>query len=301
MEKTQEIILSTVIFFDLFDFPLKTEEIQTYLGRNEQGENLLKSWSEKGLIEQQEGYWFLKGREKLVHIRQEREERAKKLWKKVDRYLWLMRSIPFIRMIAVCNNLSYNNPSEKSDIDLFVVTEKNRLFTARTLVTFWLHLFGVRRHGKKIIGRFCLSFFITENHLNLEAIKLQPHDTYLAYWIMNLKPILGENTYKNFMKANRKWLSEYFPHFNTLSEKRELATNTDNLRSTQEKILNSPFGQFLENILRSWQLKRARNKAKKLQIHPPAVIINDQILKFHDGDARKKIQNQFLSRFRNSI
>lgn len=103
------------------------------------------------------------------------------------------------------------------------------------------------------------------------------------------------------MEANRKWLSEYFPNFNTLSEKRELATNTDNLRNTQEKILQSPLGQFLENILRTWQLKRARNKTKKLEIHPPAVIINKNILKFHDKDARKKIQDQFLSRFRNSI
>lgn len=51
--------------------------------------------------------------------------------------------------------------------------------------------------------RFCLSFFITEEAMNFESIRLQPNDPYLDRWIYTLIPLVNKNaTYEHFMEAN---------------------------------------------------------------------------------------------------
>jgi len=50
---------------------------------------------------------------------------------------------------------------------------------------------------------FCLSFFITEEHLNFDDIRLQPDDPYLDRWMYTLIPLVNKNaTYEHFMKVN---------------------------------------------------------------------------------------------------
>ena len=69
--------------------------------------------------------------------------------------------IPGLRMVAICNSLSMYASDADSDIDLFVVTEKNRLWFVRILMTIVFQILGVRRHGNHVAKRFCLSFFST--------------------------------------------------------------------------------------------------------------------------------------------
>jgi hypothetical protein len=54
-----------------------------------------------------------------------------------------------------------NCNSEDSDIDLFVVTEKNRLWLVRILITIIFSVLMVRKTKTKHKKRFCLSFFVT--------------------------------------------------------------------------------------------------------------------------------------------
>jgi hypothetical protein len=80
-----------------------------------------------------------------------------------------------------------------SDIDLFVVTSPRRLWTVRILMTLVFQLLGVRRYGKKIAGRLCLSFFSTTDGLDMSEIALDGGDPYLATWVKYLSPILDKN------------------------------------------------------------------------------------------------------------
>jgi len=65
----------------------------------------------------------LKGRITLPEARKTHKFIAEKLWNRVKFYSNSMQKMPFIRMIAVCNNLAYDNANEKSDIDLFIVVK----------------------------------------------------------------------------------------------------------------------------------------------------------------------------------
>ncbi|MBI2453449.1 hypothetical protein HYV56_01970 [Candidatus Peregrinibacteria bacterium] len=321
----EKAIIGTVAYFDLFDFPLKEEELKAYLlrykktfygGRHTIFERLysLKRENVYASLRKVNNYYTLKDRENIITIRQEREIRSKKLWKKIQFFGSILSVVPFVRLVAVCNNLAYNNASGKSDIDLFVITDRNYLFLARFLVTFLLHISGVRRHGKHVYGRFCLSFFINENHLNLEKIVLSPQDIYLAYWMRTLKPLFGQKTYQKFLEANEKWLKDYFdcPHDhlkNLISSPANLSGNHNlHLSIKNDEIEINPlfaiqkifefiikifFGFLIEKGLKAWMKKRAEKKAKKLNKTFPFVVIEDNILKFHDKDRREEFQKKW--------
>ncbi|MFA6527931.1 MAG: hypothetical protein WCT46_00095 [Candidatus Gracilibacteria bacterium] len=287
----KQAILSTFAFFDIFDYPLTKDEVEEYLYKLPPDTHQIDIYlRESPSISYSDGLYCLKGREENFVKTQERKEIAKKLWKKIDRFRKIFDMIPFIRMIAVGNNLSYDNPTKKSDIDLLIVTKPGRIFTARTLVTFWTHLFGSRRYGEKIKNRFCLSFYITEDNLNLEKISLEGQDIYLAYWIKNLQPISGDyHTYIDLIDTNRKYLSGFF-QTPVNYQKRHYRQNkglVKSLRIFQENLLSKNLGNKIESWLKKWQLKRMHKKLEELDKKEASIIISNQILKFHNVDRRE--------------
>lgn len=287
----QESILKTIAFFDLFDFPLTAEEIQEHLFNYSKEVHIKEI---KGTLAEMEDalshihdYYTLKGREKLVDTRKARKFIAEKLWGRTRQYGQYITKVPFVKMVAVCNNLAYDNPSEQSDIDLFIVIEKGRMWTTRLLVTTILHFFGVRRYGDKVSGRFCLSFFVTPEEMDMEKIKLQPSDPYLAYWTKLLTPIYGKETYQEFIEKNKDWLKKHYnmkiPDIDT---KKFSFTHQNKGKRFFEWLLKGKIGHAIEGLIKKIFKKRTLNKAKNLD-EKAHVIIKDTMLKFHNQDRRK--------------
>lgn len=292
-------ILKTIQFFDIFDYPLKAEEIQRYLYQRPKALHIkevkgtLAGMSEIVTLKE---YYLLKGREEIIRTREGREFRSEQYWNKVKFYGLHMRRVPFIKMIAVCNNLSYHNASEKSDIDLLIVTTPGRLWTARILLTLLLQFFGVRRHGDKIAGRFCLSFFITTERLNFEPIELSPVDPYLAYWMTLLAPIEGREIFAELREKNKKWLSEkYGLEFSLEQEKHFYTLPEDRLKKILEWLLGGFLGNLFEKSLSSVFKKRAQKKAAQINTLNSGIVIEDNMLKFHDLDRRSEYAQKWLS------
>ncbi len=50
-------------------------------------------------------------------------------------------------MIALCNSRAMGEADENSDTDLFIITKKGNLWTARLLITAFTSLLGVRRRN----------------------------------------------------------------------------------------------------------------------------------------------------------
>jgi predicted nucleotidyltransferase len=59
----------------------------------------------------------------------------------------LFQFFPQIQMVALCNSRAMGEADENSDIDLFIITKKGNLWTARFLVTFVTSFLGVRRRN----------------------------------------------------------------------------------------------------------------------------------------------------------
>ncbi|MBU0577271.1 hypothetical protein KJ742_07045 [Patescibacteria group bacterium] len=287
-------IHKTIAYFDLFDFPLTAEEIKEYLYNYSKPVHIkeikgtLDEMTEEEKLEELKDFYVLKGRGGIIETRKTRKFIAEKFWNRTKLYGQYMRAVPFVRMVSVCNNLSYDNPNQDSDIDLFIVIKPGHMWLSRLILTLILQFFGVRRHGNKVTGRFCLSFFITENALSMEKLQIKPEDPYLAYWTKLLSPIYGENVYEEFKKQNEIWLEEkYGLKFSDEQKKHLYVDRVSGIKGFFEWIFGGCFGNLIEKFLKKTFKKKTLHKMKHLG--PEAsVIVSDDILKFHNHDKRRE-------------
>ncbi|MFZ5559255.1 MAG: hypothetical protein ACOZAL_00455 [Patescibacteria group bacterium] len=312
-------ILATIIYYDILDYPLTGFEVFKYLinplhvvALTESGQNIqleplgsislfdvLKTLKNKPLqkfIGEKNGFYFLKGRQHLYEQRIERQKIAAPRWKKVYKILRVLQVCPFVRMIAVCNSLAIDNSKEEADIDFFIIIKKGRIWLTRFLVTLLVWLMGEWRHKKKIAGKICLSFYITDESLNLETISIKPYDIYLANWISQLKPVYYQGQmYRDFIFKNlwnRNYLVNFGKFFNYHHPEFKKNEFLSSVKDFLEKILKGWFGNLIEKITRFLQKKRISHKLTQHEV-PTAVVVSDKMLKFHENDKRNFFQEQF--------
>ncbi len=299
IKNIRDAVTRTMLFFDIFNFPMTLDEISHYLlGLKVDRPHLKIYLEESRTIEHHHGYYFLKGKSELVERRNKNLVIVDKLWRKVYRFLKFFRMAPFVKMIAVCNTLAYNNPAHGSDIDLFVVAKNGRLFTSRAILSILAHLLGVRRHGGKVAGRFCLSFFASENVMNLEPLCSKPYDIYMAYWAMSLAPVFGGETYAKFIAENI-WTKRYFPE-GIIPKTGFLARQSLISRGIKyffEQLLSGGFGDRIEKFLEKFMVSRAELKASNLPDRR-GIVISPEMLKFHDNDVREVVRELWEARIR---
>jgi predicted nucleotidyltransferase len=73
--------------------------------------------------------------DKIFKNKSEETEIEKQFYKKTEKYLKFIKWIPGLRMVGIGNSVSMNSASKNSDIDLLIVTDKNRMWLVRILVT----------------------------------------------------------------------------------------------------------------------------------------------------------------------
>lgn len=296
MIKKRRALIETMTFFDIFDFALTREELCDYM--------LYEKWTLQELHEfanheefivETHSHVFFRGRSHTTRVRKDKEKRAIKLYKKAKKYVKYMRMLPFMRSVSLCNSLAFYEAEKESDIDLFMITEKNRLFTARAFSWIFTQFLGIRRHGEKIRGRLCLSFIVSRDGMNLEKIKIED-DIYLLFWMRLMRPLLGQETYREFIREN-SWIKDYF-HYE-IDQKIHLINEKSFLKKLQkifEFPLKGKFGDLIENVLKNIQKRRAERKAKKLQ-NAEGIVVSDTMLKFHDVDMRAIYSSLWKKRY----
>lgn len=218
----------------------------------------------------------------LNHNQKEKNPWSIKYIKKSQKILWILKYCPYIRAVGVCNSVAMDIAHKSSDIDLLIITNKNHIWTARLFATIILHILGVRRYDEKISGRFCLSFFISDDNLNFSKIALKPKDPYLAFWLSSIIPIFGKDTFLKINKVNKKFINKNTNN-NAIFVKH--LKNIKNNNNFLQKILEMIIPNFIENIIKNKLLEKTLNSYSKLK-NKKGVIINDKILKFHNNDKR---------------
>ena len=305
MNSLEKSILVTICYFDVFDYPLTLVEIWQwlYVGQKAETQNLgttkifdvqnaldVSDYLKKR-IECQNGFYFLYGRKGLVEKRMARYNIAESKYKKAIRAIKILKYVPYVKTLAICNNLSYQNARNDSDIDLFIIIKSGRLFSARLLVTLITHFLRMRRHHRLIKDRICLSFYVTDKFLNLESLLKKPYDPHFAFWFSQFVPVYDRGTFRKLMEENG-WLKNYLPnsffYYTTLRRTVSDTFFSKHFKNGCEYILSSFLGDWLEKIVRYLQMKRIRqNKSSKLRKGGTDVIAGDNILKFHEEDRRE--------------
>jgi hypothetical protein len=146
---------------------------------------------------------------------------------------------------------------EKSDIDLFVVTEKSRLWLVRICMTLYFSIARLRKTSSKHTGTFCLSFFIDTDALDFSKIAIED-DIYLFYWLLTLKPILDyNNTHQKIRDANT-WAN--FDDFSEYREESKIYTSI----TGSKKEGSSIFYNYLDAILKNIFIRKTLQSYEKL-------------------------------------
>lgn len=295
-QTAEESIIATLAFFSIFEHPLRLIEIKRYLLKFDLQEEQIRALADNlPDIEHEHGFYCLRGEMKNIEKRMRQQAVYEKRMRKARFFLKFLKLVPFVRGVFICNNLSFGIATPEGDIDLFIVTEKDHLFLARFLVTGVLHVLGVRRHGKKVRGRFCLSFYAAENALDFSGFIMKPQDIYMAYWLKSLQTVSGEKVYNQLIQENSTWLESYFnkAKIQTGTEKKTSGSFYSVLQKTGEMLWQNFLGKRVERIIAVRQRKSLEQSYAKLS-DKSGTIISEKMLKFHDQDKRFHFQTQWL-------
>ncbi len=206
-------ILATVTYYDVLDMPLTAFEIWKHLMVQEPDQpdservctladvfRVLASGTLASKIEEQNGLYFLPGREGLIASRIRAEKISVSKLKRMRRLAALLASVPYLRMLGVTGSLAMKNGTRESDWDMFVVLRSGKIWIGRTILTGFLHFIGKRRHGNKIQDRACLNYFVTEDNLEIGT-----KDLFSAHEYRFFIPLLHFDLFQIFELKNR-WI-----------------------------------------------------------------------------------------------
>jgi len=278
----KEAIIRVIVFFDLFDYPLAANEIWNYLDKKYSLLEIIGALEADTKIKQKNGLYFLTGREEILITRQKRHNYSIRKIKIANHFSRFFRLLPFIKLIAVANSIGQYNLRDGSDIDFFIITSPRRIWLARFICAGMAKILNRRPTDTNKKDKICLSFYITEENLNLDELQLSAGDPYFFFWLRSLVLLYNKDSlYEKFLAAN-KLSSANFPERPV-----EEPSQSANL------ILN-----FLEGFAKKIQLIIMSPALKKAMNASAGVVVNDKILKFYLQDNRQLFAEKYGNKIR---
>jgi predicted nucleotidyltransferase len=247
-------ILSTLAYFDLFQYPLTEREVYFFLPRHmppASFEHALGELLEEGLVFTWDGFFTLRNDPGLIRRRKTGNALAARMLKTAERITVLLSHFPYVRGVGVSGSLSKQYADESSDIDLFIITSTGRLWIARTL----LHLlkkctFLIRRQDW-----FCMNYFVDE-----AALEIPEKNLYTAIEIVTLLPMCGSDAFAAFRKANA-WSDRHLPNSHG-----RVVFSRENTPSFPRRLLERALDNRLGDGIDRWLMRiTARRWAKKTE------------------------------------
>ena len=194
-------ILKAVAYSDIFDHPLSAPDIHRYLVAFRLSfEELESALNDERSIVRIGGLFILPGREEILPIRRQRENRSKKLMPQALQIGRILGALPFIRMVALTGSLAVMNVSKSDDFDFMLVTVPGRVWTARAFALL------LNRIAKLFGHTICPNLIVSES-----ALEWPLQDLYSARELCQMVPITGMDVYRNLIRLN-SWAADFLPN-----------------------------------------------------------------------------------------
>ncbi len=228
-------VLKTLLYYDIWSYPLTAQELFTFLPVNsitfDQFKEALAREMDGTDILEHNGFFYVNGRTPLVvQERRRRAKHAQRMWYMAQAAMHIIKRFPFVRGVFVSGDLSKNATHRKSDVDFFILTEPNRLWISRSLLILFKKIFLLNK--KKF---FCLNLFATT-----ESLEVKEQNIFLATEIATLKPLFNSALFYRYLEAN-SWIKQYFPNFDVGNI--PLPKVSERV-STIQKFVELPFRMF---------------------------------------------------------
>ncbi len=274
----------------MFRHPLYTEDIYTYLRKKagkEDLQSLLHTMVAERKIYCHENMYMLEDNPGFSQKRLKGAAMANLVMKKAVKAATVVCSFPFVKGVCISGSLSKEYADERSDIDFFIITAKNRLWICRTLLHFYKKFTFItgRQHS------FCMNYFLDESRLQLEEKNI-----FTATEMATLYPVYGYEVYTDFIAANEEELSRQFPNVASFYKKGEIVRKRfAAFKNASEFVLNltfpSTFNKFLMRLTDTWWQYKWRKKKYPMQDYDLAMKTRIYVSKNHPANYQKKVLN----------
>jgi len=121
----------------------------------------------------------------------------------------LTRVIPFIRTVAVTGSVAYGGATKWDDIDLFIVTKRNRLWISALLTLVLVRLNKLLLLRPPHLSLFCLSYVHDEQGFLNESRRNRSNPLF-ARELLKAKPVAGQDEYRMLLETN-DWVGSFYP------------------------------------------------------------------------------------------
>ena len=238
-----KVVIRPLLYFDIFNYPITIDEIKRFapLQINSSIHQALDELVLQGKIFLFDDFYSIQDNPFLALRRKAGNDRAKKKLVTAKKYAGIISSFPFVRAVMLSGSISKGFMDKKSDIDYFIITEKNRLWIVRTMLALFRRIFLFNFHKN-----FCTNYFIDQNNLEIKE-----KNFFTAIELATLVPMKNSGVIDEFIRANA-WIKEYLPN-------EEMKT----IEKQKQKSLMSLFSEKIFSIGSPDQLNRwLMNKTK---------------------------------------
>lgn len=182
--------------------------------------------------------------------------------REIKRAQRLLKKLPFIRFAAITGSYAKGTQTKDSDIDLFLVAQSGRIFTARFFANLFFSLFKLRVDENHNVRRFCLNYWLTDKNM-----LISPQTAAIAAEYSKMVPIYVEGSILEQIVAANKEVWERFgchmKNHNILRAEREVCrVNSSHYVRIVKHLLEFLLPHFLEPILKKLQIMWLKRKVK---------------------------------------
>ena len=210
---------------------------------------------------------------------------------------WLSH-LSSVRFVALCNTTAHGHARNNADLDFFIITRAGRIMTTRALAVLPFKLMRKRPTSGHEQDAICLSYFITDDGLDLSSHMLDSSDAgprtpdrdiYFRYWFLSLLPLYDDGISTELWNSNRQ-IIECHPFSRPWISPPDLRVRQPKFRIQVSSIFESP-AKKLQTRAFPLQIRDVMNKDTR-------VMVTDKVLKFHVQDGRAQYLNEYRSECR---
>jgi len=286
-------ILATIAYFDIFSYPLNSMEIFLFLRHvydYKEFENSLEALVRNKIIYRFEELYSLQNNPSILHRRRDGNRNARELIKTAKKVASILSWFPYVQGIAISGSLSKNFADEKSDIDLFIITTKNRLWIARTFMH-CLKKFAFLINKQHL---FCMNYYIDE-----ETLAIPEKNIYTAIEVATLIPLQGEIVFEQFYAANA-WFRGYLPNkFLRVASAQKIKRPL--LKSLIEKIFDNQFGDMIDHRLMKITASRWIKKTQQKKLNNRGILMSMDATKHFAKPDPENFQNKLINKYEDKV
>jgi len=270
-------IIKTLLYFDIFKYPLTKAEIRKYVSYQASESdinNAISSLLSEGKIYCFDNLYSLHNDISSIESRLECNKRAQDVMPKAISIGKRIEKFPFVRAVNLSGSISKDVMHLDSDLDYFVITEKNRLWLAKLFLVLFKRLFLL--NSKK---DFCINYFISESNL-----KIQERNIFTSIELASMIPVSDHYWHERLLSEN-PWIRDYCKNFDTKSSSAHVPISKPFWSRALYSLLKGKLGDRLEKRV----MKSVYNKNK--QKYANDLSVEDFELMFRTNEVQAKVHN----------